>query len=146
MWYWFYSYNKWKIKESLGIAPGNQEARWGWAMCRWKIFLYWDPMRTCGGIYIETENKWCWKYKTMGCPSKGAVGASESRGAGLDSTILEFRRVHRELQAPSINTRVSAFSTGFQSFLGPVFVALPLLLVLERVKLTLCHFMSKVNP
>lgn len=84
--------------------------------------------------------------KTMGCPSKGAVDASESRGGGLDSTILESRGVHRELQAPNINTRVSAFSTGFQYFLGPVFVALPLLLVLERVKLTLCHFMSKVNP
>lgn len=84
--------------------------------------------------------------KTMGCPSKGAVDASESRGAGLDSTILEFRGVHHELQAPTVHTRVSAFSTGFHHFLGPVFVVLPLLLVLERVKLTLCHFMSKVNP
>lgn len=82
----------------------------------------------------------------MRCPPERAVGVSESRGGGLHSTILECRGVHHELQAPSINTRFSAFSTGFQSFFGPVFVTLPILLALERVILTLCHFMSKVNP
>lgn len=99
--------------------------------------LDWDPTRLLHepveGFILKWRINDAENIKTMGCPPNGAVGTSESRGGGLDSIILESKAVHHELQAPSINTRLSAFSTGFQYFFGPVFVALPILLVLERV-------------
>lgn len=48
------------------------------------------------------EKNYAENIKIMGCPPKGAVGASGSRGGGLDSIILDFRGVYLELQAPSI--------------------------------------------